>query len=548
MNLDADSAKKLEQCRETLPLASYEKALEIYKSIRLGGYLDYIPFIAALCQFDRFFFLTQILRGEYALHPWVYARCREVEADSDDHLDLWARGHFKSTLITFAGSLQEIVKNPEITVGIFSNDRPTAKKFLQQIARECEDNELLHKYWPEIFWENPRKEAPKWSLDEGLHLKRKGNPREPTIGAYGLVDAQPTGSHFGLRIYDDVVTEDSVGTPDMITKTTERWELSQNLAVLDVTGDNPARQWHVGTRYHYADTYGVILQRKALKVRVYPATDDGTYDGKPVLMTDEAWEKKKRSESRYTIACQQLLNPLAGEYQEFKLEWLRKYEIRPETLNVAILVDPAHSKKKEACNTAFSVIGMDAARNKYLLDGACHKMSLTERWIMLKNLWLKWVNQKGIQSVMVGYERYGLQADVEHFNAMMEIERISFPIQEVAWTYAGSEAKDDRIRRLVPDHQNWRFFYPHEGEQTKLQAETIDRKKGYLVAKPIKRRNEEGRLYNLVEYLINNEYLFFPATTKKDLMDAMSRVYDVKLGPPMFVREEDLIPEHVGVD
>jgi hypothetical protein len=51
-----------------------------------------------------------------------------------------------------------------------------------------------------------------------------------------------------------------------------------------------------------------------------------------------------------------------------------------------------------------------------------------------------------------------------------------------------------------------------------------------------------------VEYLVNNEYLFFPATTAKDLLDAMSRFYDMNMNPPAVYREEDLIPPHVGED
>jgi hypothetical protein len=78
--------------------------------------------------------------------------------------------------------------------------------------------------------------------------------------------------------------------------------------------------------------------------------------------------------------------------------------------------------------------------------------------------------------------------------------------------------------------------------------ETQAQGKGYLIAKPIKRVNEDGRVYNLVDYLIHNEYLFFPATTQLDLLDAMSRVYDMGMNPPITYKEEDTIPEFAGME
>jgi hypothetical protein len=114
---------------------------------------------------------------------WAFDRCRGVQAEPDGMLDLWAREHYKSTIITYGLTIQDILNDPELTVGIFSFNRPTAKSFLRQIKREFESNQMLKDLFPEILWQDPKKEAPKWSEDGGLIVQRAANPKESTIEA-----------------------------------------------------------------------------------------------------------------------------------------------------------------------------------------------------------------------------------------------------------------------------------------------------------------------------------------------------------------------------
>lgn len=528
---------EFEQLADYAQNCSYKEVIALYEVLRhTKGFTD--EHRAYLGKHDRFYLLVELLGATHARHPWIYERCREVERGTDDHLDLWARGHYKSFIITYAGAIQEVLKDPEITICIFSHTGPIAKAFLAQIKYSLE-SETLIKLYPEILYENPKRDAQRWSLDGGLVVNRKSQSKESTLEASGLVDGQPISRHYRLRIYDDVVVEGSINTPEQIEKTTRAWELSQSLGMTR----GPSRKWHIGTRYSHSDTYQELLNREALTPRIYPATDNGLIDGEPVFLAKEAWLEKLKTESSHTIACQQLQNPSAGGEQEFKDEWLRTYELRPETINVYIMCDYAGSKAAGSSNTAMAVVGIDHNLNKYILDGFCHKMSLSERWTNLKGLRNKWVRQPGVQHVKVGYERFGAQSDVEHFEAMMLIEGNAFPIEELSWPREGSASKDARIRRLEPDFRNWRFYIPYDGDMTSAQAKAVHAGDKHLLSQAIRKKNHEGKVYDLMEWFINREYLVFPNTTMKDFLDALSRIYDMEISAPILYYESMDPPE-----
>lgn len=439
---------------------------------------------------DLYFLLRYVLNATYADNDWCFNRCREVQLAPDGRLDLWAREHFKSTIITFALTIQDILRDPETTVGLFSHTRPIAKAFLRQIKREFEANETLKGLFPDILWANPRKEAPKWSEDEGIVVKRKTNPKEATIEAWGLVDGQPTSKHFGVLVYDDVVTRESVTTPEMIKKTTDAWALSLNL------GKAGGVQRIIGTRYHLFDTYRTIIERGAAIPRQHAATVDGTPEGETVYLPREALEKKLAAMGSYVFGAQMLLNPIADRTMGFMAEWLRHYpgELNWQPMNRMILVDPASSKKQSADYTSVWVLGLASDNNVYVIDMYRDRLSLTERADLVFDL------HRTYSPRFVGYEKYGMMGDIEHMQDRMARETYRFSITELG----GTQPKPDRIRRLVPWFEQGRIWLPSS----------------------LMRVGSEGKAANMVETFIRSEYAAFPVVNHDDMLDSLSRICD----------------------
>lgn len=455
--------------------------------------------MAAIGRSDLFFLLTRLLNRKDADNDWVFSRCMEVQAGPDGYLDLWSREHYKSTIITFALTIQDILRNPEVTVGIFSHTRPIAKGFLRQIKGEFERNALLQECYPDVLWKNPKAEAPKWSEDDGIVLRRNGNPKEATLEAWGLVDGQPTGKHFSRLIYDDVVTRESVSSPDMIAKTTDAWALSINL------GTREGTKRYIGTRYHFNDTYREILKRKAAVPRIYQATFNGKLDGKPVLLSRDQLEMKRREMGPYVFGCQMMQDPRADDVQGFKEDWIQRWdtgnfagESNWKKMNRYLLVDPASAKKSGSDYTVMLILGLGPDRNYYLIDGVRDRLNLTERARTLFRL------HRIYQPLAVGYEKYGQQADVEHMEYVMQEQNYRFSITPMG----GNVSKTDRIRKLIPIFEQGRFWLPWHCRFLDCQ----------------------GRERNLVQEFIDDEFLAFPVSQHDDMLDCMARVTDSELG------------------
>jgi predicted phage terminase large subunit-like protein len=461
-----------------------------------------------LCQQDLFFLLYFVLGVKTINHPWIVDRINEVQADHDKTLDLWSREHYKSTILTYALPIQEILNNPEERIAIFSHTRTIAKAFLRRIKLTFESNDLLKLLFPDVLYADPKSQSPKWSEDDGIIVRRKGVYNEATLEAWGLVDGMPTSRHFTIMDYDDVVTKESVSTPEQIRKVDEAFKLSQFL------GARRGKKRVTGTRYHFADQYAKMIASGAWKVRERRGVSVVNGTETSVFLTPQELKDFKQvicDGSTYIYNCQMLLDPVAEEAQEFKKAWLRHYRTLPQrAMNLYLFCDPANAKKSKGSGsdyTVFWVWGLDPLGNKFLVDMVRERLNLFERWKMLAKLMRKHPTIK-----CVYYERYGLQSDIQHFQYMMKEDGVYFSIEELG----GSIAKEDRIRKLVPEFEGGRVFLPEA-----LYSEV------------------DGRDY--IKEFIEEEYLLFPFASHDDMLDAASRLKDEKAEcyPPMQFPQEE---------
>lgn len=390
-------------------------------------------------------------------HPWLFARCRDLQARPNNRLHLWPRFHFKSTTIAFGLTLWDLANNPELRFAIVTYKIEGAgSEFLNRIKQELEANPRLPRLFPWAFYPDPKVESPTWTRFR-LTVRRETNPVESSITSFGLVGSQAVGMHFDCLIYDDIVSKESVATQAAINVCTQAWRESSAL------GADTIRSRYAGTRWAMHDTYSEILRSGVVDVDHQAPFDDA---GEPVLRSRTWMEHQRAQMSAHVFACQILNEPMAEGKQHFEHEWICWYDEDPEKIrevcNCFLLMDPASSRKKDTDPdyTAIAVVGVASGvpRTKYfLLDLYRDRLSLIETTDLLFGLVQKW------QPSCCLVEQIGANRDVEHFRHVMNERGLHFrihPFYEA--TYPG-RIKAERIKRLQGPMSRGDWSFPRKG-------------------------------------------------------------------------------------
>lgn len=519
--------KLLQEADETGSRDSVERTLILNDIYYLGLFILNI---------DKMY--SETVGDTIVFHPWIFNRCREVQEDPDFHIDIWAREHFKSTIITLLKTVQDILRDPEIAICIFSYNQKIASKFVSQIKNALE-NKRLRQLFPDIIPEDTGSGKYTYIDDEGsrrsqkfswssvaLTVKRKTGRKEPTVSGYGLVTGQPTGMHFDMLIYDDVVTPDSVRTSEQNRYTTEQFTMSLNTG----SGEN-VRVRIIGTRYSLYDTYFHIMNPKyasegvmggsKYSLRCYPCR---TMSGDPVLYTSEYLEAKRSVMVSFVYDSQMMCDPQFSSDIGFNEDWIAErcnadeiYGDR-DSYNFYIIVDPANTKNNKSDFTAMAVVAVNGDGRYYIPDIVRDKMSLSERISSLMSLVNRWTTSHGRPEVF--YEQSGLSSDMEVIRGMMEAKRYWFTIHSMGTKprvtldpRAGSGAGSLKINRI-------------------LALEPLFRGYRIVLADSCVKVNWNGREEDMMASFVMDEYMKFPISNDHDdMLDALSRIADAETGP-----------------
>ncbi len=221
------------------------------------GKLDKANVLRDHCRTNLKFLTTEVFglkRWSDSLHGDLV---KHLEAPGDRKLILLPRGHQKSTIITVCWTIQQLLRNPNETVGIYSATWKLSKDLLHQIKSILVTSPLK-----ELF--GPFNGSDRWT-NVAIDIKQKNQAvaKDPSISTGGI-DTGKTGSHCSLMIWDDPVTPENTGTPEQTRKTIESYQSC--LPLLNPGG----RVIVIGTRYTPGDLYGQLIEHEARSINGNP--------------------------------------------------------------------------------------------------------------------------------------------------------------------------------------------------------------------------------------------------------------------------------------
>ena len=358
-----------------------------------------------------------------------------LKRPSQKKMILLPRDHLKSTIVTKAWSIQQMLCNSDIRILIANSIWDNSRKFLRSIQKQIGKGSNLHQLFGNFTSEH-------WNQDECTVKQRKLILDAGTWTTTGI-EREQTSQHYDLILADDLHGRENVMTKEQRDKV--KLYYKDLMSLLDPKG----RIVVIGTRWSIDDLYGNLLERQDKEGWDCLVKTCYKEDGTPLFPERYTLEKLldlRREKGSLEFSGQYLNSPVDEENAMFKRHqikyWYHLSDIPPTSKFMTI--DPAMTQKQESDYSALMVQGMDKNGNIYVLDYVRKKLLPKEIISETFKLMEKWkLTRCGIEAY--GYQlslKYSIQEEQRSRQKYFSIEEMRKPKTQ--------EKKETFIGRLQP--------------------------------------------------------------------------------------------------
>lgn len=358
---------------------------------------------------------------------------------------------------------------------LVSGNITNAAKLGKRIRGHFESNARYRGLFPETLPDT----SCVWT-DYSLHVKQFTSSQGVGHGE-GTFDFMGVGSAVQSRHYDGIVIQDDlIGLKESESQTLMDKAIDYHKLLVGIfEAEDPNHELDelvIGNRWGYADLNSHLREHEpefrfeshsALGgcCSLHPADT-------PIFPEEFSLEKllaRKRRLGNYKFSCQFLNDPSAPEDAEFKLEWLRYFELitddlgkrklvretedgivlpdlKESSLGIAMVVDPNHSGNAAGgrCRHAIVVDGVDSAGNHYVLESWAENCGYDAFYDKIFEIAMRWGLHK------VGVETIGAQVYIKnHIELLCVTKMYSLRVEDLKAEVDledGSVARKKRFR------------------------------------------------------------------------------------------------------
>lgn len=322
----------------------------------------YLSKIRGLAMTDPFFIIHIAMGNPHANDEkgFVNKMCllaikdlyRHYEGLCSLFLNVWAREHYKSSIMTRAIPLIHIFNNPTDTVLIQAANVRLAQTLMSPIRDILEMKEIVSAF-DDILWANP-KDSKKWTENE-LKINVDVARGENTFEISGLLEGQKIGRHYDIIISDDVETLDLARNSDQLAKLKEAYYYSLSMmakkAFINVVGTYYS---HLGLLVELRDKLWRDTKEYIYNYRKIPYRNK---EGELVLFTSE--KARIIEQDRASCRTQYELDPTPRIDAEFSSDDLIEVDPKniPSNLFKLIIIDPAGNNTRHGDDWCMVCLG-----------------------------------------------------------------------------------------------------------------------------------------------------------------------------------------------
>lgn len=263
------------------------------------------------------------------------------------------RSHFKTTIVTVTKRIQDYLRDDMVRILIIGNTGLNVQKHLKKIKLQFAQNPVLRWLYPERCWEDPKAQAPEWSLN-AIYLPTKAMHGEPTFDTIGA-EGEAASRHYDIINADDLIGEDEHYSETEMSKAIEWFTGLESLFVSPRDGrlDIPCTFWRVDDVYAFAERYyggasppaptgPYSYRRGPLAVFRRGAEENGEPIFPEAISKEFLAQLREHNPERY--AAQYANNPYASDVAYFKKQYLKYYQWAVPGKVIRLQLDPAHHR------------------------------------------------------------------------------------------------------------------------------------------------------------------------------------------------------------